>query len=71
MEVTGLRNPCAQLDAFQQGLLKEMFAIDAETGEFTFKAGIMSVVRQGGVVRPGDTVDVVLPVGPHRPMERV
>ncbi|MGN9790598.1 MOSC domain-containing protein [Streptomyces sp. NPDC054847] len=71
VEVTGLRNPCSQINTFQQGLLKEVFELDATTGDFTFKSGIMGVVRQGGTVRPGDTIAVELPAGPHRPMERV
>ncbi|MFD8685785.1 MOSC domain-containing protein [Streptomyces sp. NPDC059651] len=71
VEVTGLRNPCAKINAFRPGLLNEMFEIDPGTGDFTFKAGIMGVVRQGGRVRPGDPIGVDLPAGPHRPLERV
>ncbi|MBV1938962.1 MOSC domain-containing protein [Streptomyces sp. BV286] len=71
VEVTGLRNPCSKIDMFQRGLLKEVFELDATTGDFAFKSGIMSVVRTGGTVRPGDTVGVELPTGPHRPLERV
>ncbi|MFE2626217.1 MOSC domain-containing protein, partial [Streptomyces caelestis] len=41
------------------------------TGAVVRKAGVMSVVRQGGVIRPGDTVAAELPGGPHRPLERV
>jgi MOSC domain-containing protein YiiM len=71
VEVTGLRNPCSQIDTFQKGLLKEVFELDPATGDFVFKSGIMGVVRQGGTVRPGDTIAVELPAGPHRPLERV
>ncbi|UUN30817.1 MOSC domain-containing protein [Streptomyces sp. FIT100] len=70
VEVTGLRNPCLQIDVFQDGLLKQVVGRDDE-GAIVRKAGIMSVVRTGGVVRPGDTITVELPVGPHRPLERV
>ncbi|QWB22376.1 MULTISPECIES: MOSC domain-containing protein [Streptomyces] len=70
VEVTGLRNPCIQIDAFQDGLLKQVVGRD-EAGRIVRKAGIMSVVREGGVVRPGDTVEVRLPEEPHRPLERV
>ncbi|MFC5803198.1 MOSC domain-containing protein [Streptomyces formicae] len=70
VEVTGLRNPCLQIDLFQDGLLKQVVGRDDE-GAIVRKAGIMSVVRTGGVVRPGDTVTVKLPDGPHRPLERV
>ncbi|MDQ8705225.1 MOSC domain-containing protein [Streptomyces sp. LHD-70] len=70
VEVTGLRNPCVQIDAFQQGLLKQVVGRD-EAGNLVRKAGIMSVVRTGGTVRPGDPVTVELPAQPHRPLDRV
>ncbi|MEU0246094.1 MOSC domain-containing protein [Streptomyces sp. NPDC006235] len=70
LEVTGLRNPCLQIDLFQDGLLKRVVGRD-EAGNVVRKAGIMSVVRQGGVVRPGDAIAVELPAEPHRPLERV
>ncbi|MFE1955179.1 MOSC domain-containing protein [Streptomyces sp. NPDC059524] len=71
IEITGLRNPCVQIDTFQDGLLKQCVGRDEETGAVIRKAGIMSVVREGGVVRPGDTIRVELPQGPHRPLEKV
>ncbi|MEU1107056.1 MOSC domain-containing protein [Streptomyces tibetensis] len=70
LEVTGLRNPCVQIDHFQDGLLKQVVGRD-EAGNIVRKAGIMSVVREGGVVRPGDPIEVELPSEPHRPLERV
>ncbi|NEE19765.1 MOSC domain-containing protein [Streptomyces sp. SID7499] len=70
VEVTGLRNPCLQIDLFQDGLLKQVVGRD-EAGNIVRKAGIMSVVREGGVVRPGDTIRAELPSEPHRPLERV
>ncbi|MEU9011860.1 MOSC domain-containing protein [Streptomyces sp. NPDC048479] len=70
VEVTGLRNPCLQIDTFQDGLLKQVVGRD-EAGDIVHKAGIMSIVRAGGVVKPGDTIAVELPDGPHRPLERV
>ncbi|WP_432118322.1 MOSC domain-containing protein [Streptomyces sp. bgisy032] len=70
LEVTGLRNPCLQIDLFQDGLLKQVAGRD-EGGNVVRKAGIMSVVREGGVVRPGDAIEVELPAGAHRPLERV
>ncbi|QIP88304.1 MOSC domain-containing protein [Streptomyces sp. Tu 2975] len=71
VEVTGLRNPCSQIDTFRKGLLKEVFELDPATGDFAFKSEVMGVVRQGGTVRSGDTIAVELPAGPHRPLERV
>ncbi|MFI0923635.1 MOSC domain-containing protein [Streptomyces sp. NPDC021012] len=70
VEVTGLRNPCAQIDDFRHGLLKQVVGRD-ENGEIVRKAGIMGVVLTGGEVRPGDPVRAELPAGPHRPLERV
>ncbi|CAM3506459.1 MOSC domain-containing protein [Kibdelosporangium persicum] len=70
VEVTGLRNPCIQIDLFQQGLLKQVVDRD-EDGTVVRKAGIMSVVLTGGVVRPGDEIRVELPAEPHRPLEPV
>ncbi|CAN3979009.1 MOSC domain-containing protein [Kitasatospora purpeofusca] len=70
VEVTGLRNPCLQIDAFQDGLLKQVVGRDEE-GNIVRRAGIMGVVRTGGTIHPGDTVKAELPPGPHRPLDRV
>jgi MOSC domain-containing protein YiiM len=64
VEVTGLRNPCRQIDGFASGLLKQVLGRDA-AGETVRRAGVMGVVRRTGVVSPGDTVTVVLPAEPH------
>ncbi|WP_405851295.1 MOSC domain-containing protein [Streptomyces sp. NBC_00090] len=71
VEVTGLRNPCAKINDFRQGLLGEVFGLDPVSGNFTFKSGIMAVVRHSGPVRPFDAIGVELPPLPHRPLERV
>ncbi|MGA5498059.1 MOSC domain-containing protein [Streptomyces cinereoruber] len=70
LEVTGLRNPCLQIDNFQNGLLKQVVGRD-EDGSVVRRAGVMSIVKQGGAVYPGDTIEAELPSGPHRPLERV
>ncbi|WP_078612964.1 MOSC domain-containing protein [Streptomyces canus] len=70
LEVTGLRNPCLQIELFQDGLLKQVVGRDA-AGNIVRKAGIMSIVKEGGVVRPGDAIEMELPSGPHRPLDRV
>ena len=64
VEVKGLRNPCAQLDGFQKGLMAATLDKDAE-GNLIRKAGIMGVVIAGGDVWPGDGIRVELPDGPH------
>lgn len=68
--VTGLRNPCAQIEAFQPGLLKQV-SYRSATGELVRRAGIMGVVVLGGTVRVGDGIEVQAPPGPPRPLERV
>jgi MOSC domain-containing protein YiiM len=70
IEVTGLRNPCAQLDAIQPGLMKAVLGRD-ERGRLIRKAGVMGVVVRDGEIRPGDAVRVELPAEPHRPLEPV
>ena len=70
VQVTGLRNPCAQLDQFQDGLMQALLGRD-EDGRLVRKAGIMAVVIAGGVVQPGDAVAVELPPPPHLPLEKV
>jgi MOSC domain-containing protein YiiM len=65
VEVTGLRNPCAQLDQFQPGLMAAVLDRDAQ-GRLIRKAGIMGIVLTGGDVRPDDPIRVELPPGPHR-----
>lgn len=70
VEVTGLRNPCAQLDAFQPGLMQAVLGRDADGGLIR-KAGIMGLVWAGGLVRPGDAIRVMLPALPHLALERV
>lgn len=70
VEVTGLRNPCAQIENFQPGLLKELVGYDdGET--IVRRAGVMGVVLTGGVIRPSEGIAVVLPEGPHEALERV
>jgi len=70
VEVTGLRNPCAQIDAFQSGLLKAVLGRD-QNGTVVRKAGIMGIVVHGGRVKSRDTIEIRLPAGPHQALERV
>jgi MOSC domain-containing protein YiiM len=70
VEVTGLRNPCAQLDGIQKGLMAATLGRDAD-GRLVRKAGIMAIVLEGGDIRPGDAIGVELPAGLHRPLEPV
>lgn len=70
VQVTGLRNPCKQLDAFQQGLTQAVLE-RTPWGEPIRKCGIMGVVLSGGEVKPGDQITVVVPDGLHQQLERV
>ena len=70
VELTGLRNPCVQLEAIQPGL--QGAVLDrADDGTLVRRAGVMAVVVSGGEVRPGDEVAVELPAEPRRPLEPV
>ncbi|HEX5368326.1 MAG TPA: MOSC domain-containing protein [Dehalococcoidia bacterium] len=70
VEVTGLRNPCAQLNGLQAGLMAATLDRDA-SGNLVRKAGIMGMVITGGEVRPGDAIRVELPSTPHRALKPV
>lgn len=70
IEITGLRNPCAQIEAFQPGLLAAVLDRSAE-GALIRKAGVMAIVLQGGVVREGDTIVVAHEPFPHIPLQPV
>ena len=70
VEVTGLRNPCAQLDAFQQGLTEAVLRRHPD-GRLERLAGIMAIVVSGGPILPGDSIAVSLPPEPHRALDKV
>jgi MOSC domain-containing protein YiiM len=70
VEITGLRNPCIQIDNFQNGLMAATLDRDAQ-GNLVRKAGIMSIVISDGDVRPGDAIRVELPAEPHLPLQPV
>lgn len=70
IEITGLRNPCAQLDGLRPGLRSATLERDAD-GALVRKAGVMGVVISGGEVRPGDAIEVRLPPAPHAPLAPV
>lgn len=70
VEITGLRNPCAQLDGIQTGLMAAVLDRD-DHGNLIRKAGVMAVVVTGGLVRPGDVIVVELPPAPRKPLAPV
>jgi len=70
VEITGLRNPCVQIDRFRKGLMKAVLDKD-DQGNLIRKSGVMGIVLEGGEVRPGDAIRVELPAAPHRLLEVV
>lgn len=70
VEVTGLRNPCGQIDAFQKGLTQAVLARSAD-GSLIRKAGVMGIVRASGTVRAGDSISIETPEAPHAPLAPV
>ncbi|MGU9981964.1 MOSC domain-containing protein [Phreatobacter sp. HK31-P] len=70
IEITGLRNPCIQMDRFQDGLMQAVLDRDSD-GKLVRKAGIMGIVIAGGRVTVGDRIAVTLPPEPHHPLEKV
>lgn len=70
VEVTGLRNPCAQLEAFRTGLMAALLGRDAH-GELVRKAGVMAMVVAGGTVQADDVICIELPPAPHQRLQPV
>ena len=70
VEISGLRDPCKKIDGLGKGLAKRLIERRPD-GTVIRKVGIMGVVREGGMVRPGDRIQVQLPPEPHRPLEVV
>ena len=70
VELTGLRNPCVQLNGFKDGLMYACITKNAD-GSLTRKAGVMSIVVAGGDVHPGDEIRIELPAAPHKALEPV
>ena len=70
LEVKGLRDPCKQIEDFKLGLLKKMITKDAD-GNLIRKTGIMTTVLEGGIVKPNDKIEVVLPKKPYHKLEVV
>jgi len=70
VEVTGLRNPCSQIDKFQSGLMQAVLGRDAD-GNLVRKTGVMCIAVASGDVHPGDAIRVELPTQPHHALEVV
>ncbi|MGR3640850.1 MOSC domain-containing protein [Alterinioella nitratireducens] len=70
VEVTGLRNPCHQVEAFMPGLLRAVL-VRGPNKTLIRKTGIMGIVLEGGMVGCGDPIVIEEPEMPHLPLERV
>jgi MOSC domain len=70
VELTGLRNPCTQLDKLQSGLMSAVLGRDTD-GKLIRKAGVMGIVIESGEIRPGEFIRIELPPEPHQPLDRV
>lgn len=70
VEITGLRNPCSQIDKFQKGLMQAVLDRDA-SGALVRKSGVMAIVITGGEIFPNDAIAIALPQGAHRRLEPV
>ncbi len=70
VELTGLRNPCVQIDRFAPGLMAAVLG-RAPDGSLIRKAGVMGIVIAGGTVNVHDSIELTLPDRPHRKLERV
>ena len=70
IELTGLRNPCAQINTFRDGLLAA-FRSESPGGETIRRAGIMAIVINGGVVHMGDEIRIEIPQGNTEPLRPV
>ena len=70
IQITGLRNPCKQLDDYQKGLLSAVLDKTPE-GELIRKSGVMAIVISGGIIKPDDSIKIQFPEKPHKKLERV
>lgn len=70
IEITGLRNPCAQIERYRPGLLQAVLGRD-DAGGLVRKTGVMAIVLAGGEVHPGDAIAIDLPAAPHQALQVV
>ena len=71
IELTGLRNPCRQIDDnVGPGAMQAVLARDAQ-GNLVRKAGVMAIVLAGGEVRTGDSIQVEFIPATFAPLQPV
>jgi len=69
IELTGLRNPCVQIENYSSGLLKH--CVDKLPSGLVRKVGVMSIVKAGGTVRTNDEIEITLPAQPFKPLDYI
>ncbi len=67
IEVTGLRNPCHQINGIAPGLMDAVLD-RADDGSLVRKCGIMAIVIAGGVVSVGDEIALDFAPAQHVPL---
>lgn len=70
VQITGLRNPCHQLNGHSAGLMNALLD-RADDGSLIRRGGVMGIVLAGGIVKAGDAVRIVMPGGGLRTLEPV
>lgn len=70
IEITGLRNPCQQIERFMPGILKEVLKRGPGC-RIEKRAGVMGIVKSSGTIRPGDGIEIILPKGELVPLQGV
>jgi MOSC domain-containing protein YiiM len=69
VEITGLRNPCSQIDGIREGLMEAV--LERRPTGLVRKSGVMAIVLVSGEVKPDDRISVDLPPLPHEPLKPV
>jgi len=70
IEITGLRNPCHQLNQIKDGLMQKL-VFKTENGDVVRLCGVMAIVLRGGDIKEGDEIQVILPKKPYIALQKV
>jgi len=70
IEITGLRNPCHQLNQIKDGLMQKL-VFKTENGDVVRLCGVMAIVLRGGDIKEGDEIQAILPKKPYIALQKV
>jgi MOSC domain-containing protein YiiM len=70
LQITGLRNPCVQINGHSPGLMNALLD-RADDGSLIRKGGVMAIVLSAGHICAGDSVTFLSSDGPHQSLEPV